>query len=190
MQLNDELELEYSRPVAITVGVLTTISAAKMLPLLLALIQFNAAAIFGAAVVAILGPIYFVLFRYVLVALTGNYPVVRLDADGIHDVRQRVPFVPWDDVQRVRLGTGDKAHFLCIEIKAGQAGRYTRAPGGWRLLMRYVETLGDWNVFLLTLRCSRGEVAAKAENLRKAAIRRRVEKLNRPADGPPAAARA
>jgi hypothetical protein len=180
MQQGDVLELHYSRPVAIIVGVLTTLSAAQALPLLLLLLQFNVIAILGFAALAIVGPIYFVLLRYVFRALLGRDPVVILDDRGISDTRQRVEFVPWDDVQRVRLGSGDKSHFLCVELKSGTAGRYTRAPGGWRLLMRFVETLGDWNVMLLTLRCSRAEVAAAAEALRKAAIRRRVERLNRP----------
>lgn len=172
------LELHYSRPVAIAVGLLATLSAAQALPLLLVLLQFNAIAILGVGALAIVGPIYFLLFRYVFRALTGGQPVVTLDANGITDTRQRVEFVPWDDVQRVRLGAGDKSHYLCIELKPAVAGRYTRAPGGWRLLLRFVESLGDWNVALLTLRCSGTEVAATAETLRKAAIRRRVEQLN------------
>lgn len=174
------LELHYSRPMAIVVGVLLLLGAAKSLPVLVAMLQFNGIALIGLMVIAILAPFYLVLLRYVLAALTGKQAVVRLDADGITDTRQRVAFVPWDDVQRVRLGSGDKSHYLCIELKAGVAGSYTRAPTGWRLILRFVETLGDWNVFLLTLRCSRAEVAATAESLRKAAIRRRVEQLNRP----------
>ena len=178
MPKGEVLELHYSRPVAIFVGVLLTLSAGSVSPLLLALLQFNGLAIFGLGVLAIIGPIYFVLYRYVLVAMTARQAVVRLDAHGITDTRQRVEFVPWDDVQRVRLGSGDKSHFLCIEFKAGVAGRYTRASAGWRLLLRFIETLGDWNVMLLTLRCSRKEVEKTAETLRKAAIRRRVEQLN------------
>ena len=173
------LELHYSRPVAIAVAMLATLSAAQALPLLLVLLQFNAIAILGVGVLAIVGPIYFLLFRYVFRALTGGQPVVTLDANGITDTRQRVEFVPWDDVQRVRLGAGDKSHYLCIELKAGTAGRYTIAPSGWRLLLRFVESLGDWNVGLLTLRCSRADVLKAAEGLRKAAIRRRVEQLNK-----------
>jgi hypothetical protein len=73
----------------------------------------------------------------------------------------------------------NKSHHLCIELKAGKADRYTLAPVGWRLLMRFAESLGDWNVMLLTLSCSRAEVAAVAESQRKAALRRRVEQLNR-----------
>lgn len=173
------LELHYSRPVALVVGVLAALSAAQALPLLLALLQFNAIAILGLGALAIVGPIYVLVFRYIYRALTGDHPVVTLDARGITDIRQRVEFVPWDDVQRVRLGAGDKSHYLCIELKPAVAGRYTRAPGGWRLLLRFVESLGDWNVVLLTLRCSGAEVAATAETLRKAAIRRRVEQLNK-----------
>jgi hypothetical protein len=44
--------------------------------------------------------------------------------------------------------------------------------------MRFLQTMGDWNVNLMTLRCSRSEVLEAAEALRKAAIRRRVAELN------------
>ena len=179
----DTLELHYSRPVAIAVGLLASASVASTLPTVLALMQFNAAAILGLGALAVIGPIWFLLFRYVLRALLSSHAVVTLDAMGVTDTRQRVEHVYWDDVQRVRLGTGDKSHFLCLEIKPGAVARYTRAPTGWRLLWRFIETLGDWNVNLMTLRCSRSEVLATAEALRKAAIRRRVEQLNRPSPG-------
>jgi hypothetical protein len=180
MQFADVFELHYSRPVAISVGVLATLSAAQLLPLLVALLQFKVIALFGFGALAVLGPIYFLLFRYVYRALLGREVVVTLDAHGITDTRQRVEFVPWDDVRRVRLGAGNKSHYLCIELNAGVAGRYTSAPGAWRLLMRFAESLGDWNVQLMTLRCSRAEVEKTAEALRKAALRRRVEQLNSP----------
>jgi hypothetical protein len=180
---NDNLELHYSRPMAVMVGLLVLASLASTLPLVLALVQFNALAILGIGALAILGPIYFLLLRYVLRALLSAQPVVRLDALGVTDTRQRVDYVSWDDVQRVRLGMGNRASTLCLELKPAAASRYTRAPGGWRLLMRYVETLGDWNVNLMPLRCSRTEVLAAAEALRKAAIRRRVEQLNGAAAG-------
>lgn len=182
---NDTLELHYSRPMAIIVGLLVLASLASTLPLVLALVQFNALAILGMGALAILGPIYFLLLRYVLRALLSAQPVVTLDALGVTDTRQRVGYVSWDDVQRVRLGMGNRASTLCLELKPAAASRYTRAPGGWRLLMRYVETLGDWNVNLMPLRCSRTEVLAAAEALRKAAIRRRVEQLNRPTSAAP-----
>lgn len=181
MQSSDVLELHYSRPVALAVAVLTSLSALQVLTLLPVLLQFNLLAIFGIGILAVLGPIYFHLFRYLWRAFSERRTVVVLDWRGITDTRQRVEFVPWEDVQRVRLGSGDKSHYLCVELKSAAAGRYTRAPGGWRLLLRYVESLGDWNVMLLTLKCSRGEVLALAESLRKAAIRRRVEQLNRAA---------
>lgn len=177
----EEFELHYSRPVAVFVGVLALISAARIGVFALALMHFGVGAVFAIAMLAIVGPIYFVLFRYVTRALLGRDAVVRLDAHGITDTRQRVAFVPWNAVQRVRLGSGDKAHFLCVEIKAADVANYTRAPGIWRVLLRWLETLGDWNVNLMTLRCTRSEVAAIAETLRKAAIRRRVEQMNRPA---------
>ncbi len=181
MSDNDTLELHYSRPMAVMVGLLVMASLASTLPLALALMQFNALAIFGIGALAILGPIYLLLLRYVLRALLSAEPVVTLNELGVTDTRQRVDSVAWDDVQRVRLGMGNRAHTLCLELKPAAVSRYTRAPGGWRLLMRYVETLGDWNVNLMPLRCKRTEVLAAAEALRKAAIRRRVEQLNRPA---------
>ena len=182
---NDTLELHYSRPMAIVVGLLAMASLASTAPLVLALLQFNALAVLGIGALAIFAPIYFALFRYVLRALLTAQPVVTLDALGVTDTRQRVDYVSWDDVQRVRLGMGNRASTLCLELKPTAASRYTRAPGGWRLLMRYVETLGDWNVNLMPLRCSRTEVLAAAEALRKAAIRRRVEQLNRPTSAVP-----
>lgn len=182
---NDTLELHYSRPMAIVVGLLAMASLASTAPLVLALLQFNVLAVLGIGALAIFAPIYFALFRYVLRALLSAQPVVTLDALGVTDTRQRVDYVSWDDVQRVRLGMGNRANTLCLELKPAAASRYTRAPGGWRLLMRYVETLGDWNVNLMPLRCSRTEVLAAAEALRKAAIRRRVEQLNRPTSAVP-----
>ncbi len=188
MQSSDVLELHYSRPVAMAVAAFTSLSAVQVLSLLPVLLQFNLIAIFGIGVLAVIGPIYLLLFRYVWRALAGGQAVVVLDTHGITDTRQRVEFVPWEDVQRVRLGSGDKSHYLCVELKSEAAGRYTRAPGAWRLLLRYAETLGDWNVMLLTLKCTRAEVLAVSESLRKAAIRRRVEQLNRAAYPDPGSA--
>ncbi len=178
MQNTDVLELQYSRPVAITVCGLAVFSAAQIVVVLAALLNLGATAVFGLLALVIMGPIHFLLFRFVYRALTQRQAIVTLDEHGITDIRQRVEFVPWEDVRRVRVGAGSKAHYLCVELKQDAAGRYTSAPVGWRLLMRFAESLGDWNVQLLTLSCSRSEVAKTAEGLRKAALRRQVERLN------------
>lgn len=178
MQNGDALELQYSRPVAVIVGGLAALSAAQVVVVLAALLEFGAIAVFALPALAILAPIYFLLFRYVYRALTHRQAIVILDEHGVTDIRQRVEFVPWEDVRRVRLGAGSKSQYLCVELKQDAAGRYTMAPVGWRLLLRFAQSLGDWNVLLLTLSCSRSEVEKSAETLRKAALRRQVERLN------------
>jgi hypothetical protein len=166
---------------AIAVLVLTVASVLSSGLSMLALLTSGPGALLGVLGLAVLLPIYAWLLRYVLRALRPGPAIVTLDEHGITDTRQSVSFVPWDDVERVRLGAGDKSHYLCIEFKSAEiAKRYTRAPTWWTVWWRLAESMGDWNVSLLTLRCRRAEVLKYAESCRRAAIRRRVVQLNQP----------
>lgn len=172
------LELRYSRPVATFVLVLTSGALLGQSAVLIGLAQLRGLAPMLLPAL-ILVPIYALLLRYVLRAFTQQEPVVVLDEHGIHDVRQRQQFVAWEDVQRVRLGSGDKAHYLCVDYTVKAAARLqTKVGGWWAMLWRVGDSLGDWNVFLLTLGGRRRDIERHAEALRRAAIRRRVERLN------------
>lgn len=173
------LELRYSRPVALFVLVLAVGALLSQGTALIGLTQLRGLAPIALLALLAFAPVYWLLFRYVFRALSQQEPVVVLDEHGIHDVRQRQSFVAWDDVQRVRLGSGDKAHYLCLDYTVKAAGRLqSRLGGWWAMLWRVGDTLGDWNVYLLTLSGRRREIERHAEALRRAAIRRRVERLN------------
>lgn len=178
------MELHYSKAVAIAVLVLVLASVLSSGVSMLALAASGTFSPLGVLGLAILAPIYVWLLRYVQRALRPGPAIVTIDEHGINDTRQRVPFVPWDDVERIRLGAGDKAHYLCIDFKSAEIARhYTRAPSWWTLGWRVAESLGDWNLSMLTLRCRRAEVLKFAEGCRRAAIRRRVVRLNQPPAG-------
>lgn len=126
--MSTRLELHYSRPVAISVLVLASALLLVQGSALLGLSLLRGVQVGAWIALALVAPLYAWVFRYVLRALTEREPVVVLDLDGIHDRRKRDPFLAWDDVQRVRLGRGDKAHYLCLDYTPAAAARAV-APG-------------------------------------------------------------
>lgn len=177
--MSTRLELHYSRPVAISVLVLASALLLVQGSALLGLSLLRGVQAGAWIALALVAPLYAWVFRYVLRALTEREPVVVLDLDGIQDRRKRDPFLAWDDVQRVRLGRGDKAHYLCLDYTPAAAARLqSRLGGWWAMLWRATDTLGDWNLYLGTLSGSCRDIERSADALRRASIRRRVERLN------------
>lgn len=107
-------------------------------------------------------------------------PVVVIDEDGVTDVRKKVDFIGWPDVKEVTLGAGHTARFLCFTFRRPDPARVDppRVPFlGW--LMRGVRFLGDWNVDMRLLACSRREVLDRADAMMKRSMRQRVAELNK-----------
>lgn len=113
-------------------------------------------------------------------AWTHRGPVVRLDSDGVTDLRKRTPHIPWSDIARVQLGTGQHAATLCFSFRRPDSQRQdTPLPGPLGTLLSRFRGLGDWNVSLRLLACRRMEVLRSAEALRRAHIRRCIEAADR-----------
>lgn len=107
-------------------------------------------------------------------------PVVTIDATGITDVRKKCEFIPWVDVDLVKLGVGNTASFLCIEFRKPDPEREDGPVFSWvgRFMKRW-RALGDWNVSLRMLSCRRLEVLHAAQRLRQKGLRQQIVEMNR-----------
>jgi len=107
-------------------------------------------------------------------------PVVTMDATGITDVRKKCAFIPWKDVELVKLGVGNTASTLCIEFREPDREREDGPVFFWvgRFMKRW-RALGDWNVSLRMLSCRRMDVLRAAQRMRQKGLRQRIVEMNK-----------
>lgn len=134
----------------------------------------------GAAVFLVMLPLLVPFLRAVVRAWRHSGPVVILDATGITDVRKKCEFIPWTDVELVKLGFGTTASDLCIEFRKRDPEREDGPVFSW--VGRFVKrsrALGDWNVSLRMLSCRRVEVLRAAQRMRQRGLRQQIVELNK-----------
>lgn len=107
-------------------------------------------------------------------------PVVTFDLEGVTDVRKAQAFLPWSEVGRIELGAGNRASFLCFEFRRPNR----RLEDGPRLgplgtLFKRAATLGDWNISLRMLACSKRDALAAARRFHQLNLRRHVAERNK-----------
>jgi hypothetical protein len=114
-------------------------------------------------------------------AWTYKGPVVTLDALGVIDRRKRkTPFIPWQDIGQISLGTGETARYLCVEFRRPDRSRDDPPRAGWLgAWYRRWRFLSDWNVNLGPLACRRLDVLRHAQRLHQQELRQRVVEKNR-----------
>jgi hypothetical protein len=129
---------------------------------------------------AVVVPLAIAFARESARALTHRGPVVIMDARGITDTRQKVPFVAWDDVGELSLGGLSQTRgYLIFEFRTASTAR-ARTPSFFlaRFFVRKLLFLGDWHVDLRPLQCRPADVLRAARTLRQQAIRLQVVRLN------------
>jgi hypothetical protein len=125
-------------------------------------------------------PVLLSYLGLLLHAWTYRGPVVTLDARGVTDPRKKnAPFIPWQDIGQISLGTGETARFLCFEFRRPD-GRRADPPrlgwlGAWYKRWRF---LSDWNVNLGPLACRKLDVLRRAQRLYQQELRQRVARMN------------
>lgn len=138
------------------------------------------AQIIGAAAFLVMLPLLLPFLMAVVRAWRHKGPVVILDATGITDVRKTCAFIPWTDVELVKLGVGNTASTLCIEFRKPDPEREDGPVFFWlgRFMKRW-RALGDWNVSLRMLSCRRMEVLRTAQRMRQKGLRQQIVEMNR-----------
>ena len=180
----DNLELYYSKPFAIVALALATGVVFTSGPALVGLAMIPGYQVIAWLSAIVFVPVLFAVYRYNLRALFHKDAVVILEPDGITDTRQEISFAAWDDVHSVSLGVGETASYLRLKFKTTELAKMYVGRGYLiRTIFRRIRFLGDWNVNLMPLGCSRQHVALTAEALRQHSLRRRVEELNRAPHG-------
>jgi hypothetical protein len=126
-------------------------------------------------------PLVLLMFLPTLLhAWTHRGPVLLIDSTGVTDVRKKVRHVPWSDIARVRLGSGERAAFLAFDFKRPDRQRQDLPLlGPIGVLLNRIYDLGDWNVSLRMLTGSRHQTLQRAEAMRQRSIRQEVVALNR-----------
>lgn len=132
----------------------------------------------GVAVVFVAGPVIALHIREPIRALTRESAIVTLDIQGVTDVRQKVPFVAWEDVGQISLGTRSQTRaYLIFDFRHPPAARGP-SQSHLRFFARFALSLGDWHVNLRPLKCNTAEVLRAARRLHQQAIRNQVVAKN------------
>jgi hypothetical protein len=174
------LELYYSRFTAVLVMMVALGVTATSGMTLVGLMMQKGFAVIGWIGIAIFAPVLFALYRFSLRALFRTTPVVVFDADGVTDTRNNPAFVPWTDIGNISLGWGNPSyHYLRFEFRTADiAKQYMGRASGFRVLALRTQFLGDWNIYLLTLRCSKFDVLRAAKRLHQHSVAEMVNSVN------------
>jgi hypothetical protein len=135
----------------------------------------------GAAAGLALAPVLAPMFIETLVALKSNEVVVILDERGITDSRKQEPFLGWDEISKIALGSTQKSRsYLIIDFRNSVVAR-SKEQSGFTFWIRRFASFGDWQVNLRPLRRKDEEVLRKAQRLHQEFIRREVVRKSGPA---------
>jgi hypothetical protein len=176
---NDNLELHYSKALSIfallcAIGVIAT-SGVAMLGLTLA----QGWRPIGALGLLILVPIVWIICHYAIRGLLRTTPVVVFDANGVTDTRKHSSFIPWSDISHISLGSGDGSHYLRFQFRSPEiAQHHVRSHSIARVLLTRLTGLRDWNINLMSLRCSRLDVLRTAKRLHQRSVATEIRSIN------------
>ncbi len=138
------------------------------------------AQVIGAAALLVMLPLLTPFVLAVVRAWRHKGPVVTMDATGITDVRKKCQFIPWTDVDVVKLGLGNTASDLCIEFRKPDRAREDGPVFFWfGAALKRSRALGDWNVSLRMLSCRRTEVLRAAQRMRQKGLRQQIVEMNK-----------
>ena len=175
----DNLELYYSKPFAIVALAFATGVVFTSGPALVGLAMLPGYRIIAWGCALVFAPALLAVYWYNVRALFHKDAVVILEPDGITDTRQTISFAAWDDVHSVSLGVGETASYLRLKFRTTELAKMYVGRGYLiRTIFRRIRFLGDWNVNLMPLGCSRQHVVLTAEAFRQHSLRRRIEALN------------
>jgi hypothetical protein len=177
------LELFYSRPLVI--GATLLVGYFVCFPLYWLMAMIFSGHIFG-IVLGLLGllfglPLVIPFVKVILHAWQHRGPVVIFSIDGVTDYRKQRAFVPWPEVNLIRLGVGETASFLCFVLHRSaleQEGTPRFFLGLGRVL-KCLNGLGDWNISLRMLSCNKRDVLTQARKYYHLAIREQVVEMNK-----------
>jgi hypothetical protein len=125
-------------------------------------------------------PLLFILCRFAYRAFIVRHPIVTFDDDGVTDTRHTQPFVPWSDIGHISLGWGGGAyHYLRFQFRTREIAEHYAHPSlGLSVLWTRAHRLGDYNLYLLSLRCSRNDVLQSALRFQKRSVTKMVKAMN------------
>jgi hypothetical protein len=131
--------------------------------------------------IAIYAPCVFFCIRFAYRAFFHRQPVVTFAADGVTDTRHKQSFIPWFDIGHISLGWGNGAyHYLRFQFRTRElANQYARPNFLLSFLWTRANRLADYNIYLLSLGCSRREVLRAAQRFHASAVTEMVKKMNR-----------
>lgn len=178
----DSIRLYYSKPRAALVLGLNLVASLWMGYLLVAGLLAGHVVILIAGGVTLLfaGPVVALHAKEALRALTQEFVVVTLDADGVTDVRKKDSFVAWEDIGQVSLGTRRQTRgYLIVDFRDGAVAK-ARGQGPLTFFVRLAASIGDWHVNLRPLKCNTADVLRSAKRLHQLSIRRQVVERNGP----------
>lgn len=179
---DDRVEIFYSAPILIvaTLGVVYVAGWIGFWMIAGLLSGHILAQVIGAAALLVILPLLLPFLMAIVRAWRHKGPVVTMDATGITDVRKKCQFIPWADVDVVKLGVGNTASYLCIEFRKPDREREDGPVFFWfgAALKRW-RALGDWNVSLRMLSCRRMDVLRAAQRMRQKGLREQIVEMNR-----------
>lgn len=178
----DRVEIFYSAPILIvaTIGVVYVAGWIGFWMIMGLGSGHFLAQLIGATAFLFLLPLLLPFVVAVVRAWRHKGPVVTIDATGITDLRKKCAFIPWTDVDVVKLGVGNTASFLCIEFRKPDREREDGPVFFWvgRFMKRW-RALGDWNVSLRMLSCRRMDVLKTAQRMRQRGLRQQIVEMNK-----------
>jgi hypothetical protein len=179
---DDRVELFYSAPILIVATIAVVYVAGWIGFWMFAGLASGhiLAQVIGAAALLVMLPLLMPFVLAVVRAWRHKGPVVTMDAMGITDVRKKCAFIPWTDVDVVKLGLGNTAADLCIEFRKPDREREDGPVFFWfGAALKRSRALGDWNVSLRMLSCRRMDVLRAAQRMRQKGIRQQIVELNK-----------
>ncbi len=179
---DDRVEIFYSAPILIaaTIGVVYVAGWIGFWMFAGLVSGHILAQLIGAAALLVMLPLLMPFLMAIVRAWGHKGPVVTLDATGITDVRKKCQFIPWTDVDVVKLGLGNTASDLCIEFRKPDREREDGPVFFWfGAALKRSRALGDWNVSLRMLSCRRMEVLRAAQRMRQKGLRQQIVDMNR-----------
>jgi hypothetical protein len=179
---DDRVELFYSAPILIVATIAVVYVAGWVVFWMYAGLASGhiLAQFIGAAAFLVMLPLLMPFVLAVVRAWRHKGPVVTMDATGITDVRKKCQFIPWTDVDVVKLGLGNTASDLCIEFRKRDPEREDGPVLSWiGWLFKRSRALGDWNVSLRMLSCRRVEVLRAAQRMRQKGLRQQIVEMNK-----------
>jgi hypothetical protein len=179
---DDRVELFYSAPILIVATIAVVYGAGWIGFWMYAGLAGGhiLAQVIGAAALLVMLPLLMPFVLAVVRAWRHKGPVVTMDATGITDVRKKCQFIPWTDVDVVKLGLGNTASDLCIDFRKPDREREDGPVFSWiGWLFKRSRALGDWNVSLRMLSCRRTEVLRAAQRMRQKGLRQQIVEMNK-----------